>query len=137
MAKFTNQSTVASSSIFLDVVSLMIKTPPLKSTPTEASDLSALAIEIWRLQKTVSKLNKQDDVAQTLSNSFEKLYSYLRKQNVEIIDFTGKKHSDGLNLDVLSYITENLEEPMITETIEPTIKINGVVIKRAKVIVTK
>jgi molecular chaperone GrpE (heat shock protein) len=109
------------------------------TTKAEDRDLYALAIDIWTLERKIHKTKKEvgEDTYKSIANSFNKLRGYLDRQNVEIFDLTGKKYDDGLNVDVLSVISEGNDSAIITETIEPMVKHNSRVVKRAKVIVTK
>lgn len=117
----------------------MLKNHPLKSATSEASDIAILAIDIWRLEKKINKVLPllSEDSSKSLSNTIEKIKLYLQKNKVEVVDFDGIKYDDGLNIDVLSFIDEKRDKPIISETIEPMVKYNGKVFKRAKVIVTK
>jgi hypothetical protein len=110
-----------------------------KILPAEVTELSNLAIEVWRLEKKVQKINGavSPDHFKSINNSVLKIKSYLIKQKIEVIDFTGSSYNDGLNIDVLSFSDEKRDKPFISDTIEPMIKFNGKIVKRAKVIVTK
>ena len=112
---------------------------PFKATPPEVGDLSLLALEVWRLEKKLAKVSVTlgIDDSKSINNSVEKIKAFLDKNNIETVDFTGQKYSDGLNIDVLSFLDEKRGSAIISETIEPTVKYDGKFIKRAKVIVTK
>lgn len=97
-------------------------------------DFTQFAIEIWRLEQSVLKMDESfsENQKKRLTNSVEKMKRYLEKYDISIIDYTGQKFNDGLNLDVLSGRVDN--ESIIQETVEPTIMYRGQVIKKAKII---
>lgn len=117
----------------------MSKNHYLKSINPEIGDLALLAIEIWRLGKKFKKIEPSigNDSISSIKNSIEKIKSFLSKKKIEIVDFTGSIYNDGLNVDVLSISDEKKDKPFISETIEPMVKYDGKIIKRAKVIVIK
>jgi molecular chaperone GrpE (heat shock protein) len=101
------------------------------------NDLVDLAVEVWRIEqrvaKSVSSLPEQQ--LKGLDNSIQKLKRYLSKYDIEILDYKNQKYNDGLNLDILSVEKDNsLSEPIIKETIEPTIMCKGQVVRKAKII---
>ena len=117
----------------------MLNKSIIVSITPEASDLSLLAIEVWRLEKKITKVESAlgNDNSRSIHASLDKIKTYLDKNKIEVTDFSGLKYNDGLNVDVLSFSDEKREQPIISETIEPMIRYNGKVAKRAKVIVTK
>ena len=48
--------------------------------------------------------------------------------------YTNQKYNEGMNLDVIDTVKTDTEFDKIKETIEPSIVINGVLVKRARVI---
>ncbi len=57
------------------------------------------------------------------------------KYDIEIRDYTNQKFNEGLNLDILSVEKDPaIAEPMVKETVEPTILCKGQVVKKAKII---
>lgn len=107
--------------------------------PPEVNDLVLLATEVWRITRKIKKADKilSNDTFKSINISIEKIKVFLKKQGIEVNDFDGSKYNDGLNVDVLSIDDENRDFPIISETIEPMVKLNNKVIKRAKVIVIK
>jgi hypothetical protein len=62
----------------------------------------------------------------------------LSKCEIEILDYTGKKYNEGLNVDILSIEKDpGATFPHIREMIEPTILCKGTIIKKGKVIVVE
>jgi molecular chaperone GrpE (heat shock protein) len=102
-----------------------------------ATELIELATEVWRIEQRLIKVsdNLPENQKKGLENSVHKLKTYISKYDVEIIDYTGKKFNDGLNLDVLNVEKDpNVEFPTVKETVEPTILVKGQVVKKAKII---
>jgi hypothetical protein len=61
---------------------------------------------------------------------------FLDKYSIEIIDHTGEKYNEGMNVDVLSFEKdENVKIAIIKETVEPSISCKDHIVKRGKVIV--
>jgi len=102
-----------------------------------ATELVELATEVWRIEQRLLKVADAlpENQRKGLENSVYKLKTYISKYDVEIIDYTGKKFNDGLNLDVLHVDKDpNIEAPTVKETVEPTILVKGQVVKKAKII---
>jgi hypothetical protein len=101
------------------------------------TNLVELAVDIWRLGNRLEKVSSSisDDQTKALQNSYTKLKRFLDKNDIGVIDYTNKKHNEGLNLDVLAVEKDsNLKEAIIKETHEPAITIKGQIVKKAKVI---
>ena len=101
------------------------------------SNLTDLAIEVWRLGKRLEKVSDSigDDQRKALDNSYVKLQRFLDKNDVGTIDYTGKKHNEGMNLEILAVEKDSkLKESIIKETHEPAVTLKGQVIRKAKVI---
>ena len=104
---------------------------------TGASELIKFATEIWHIEQRLLKVSDvlPENQRKGLENSVRKLKAYISKYDVEIVDYTGKKFNDGLNLNVLSVEKDpSVTTPTIKETIEPTILVKGQVVKKAKII---
>lgn len=101
------------------------------------NDLVDLAVEIWRMEQRIQKSMTAipENQAKGLENSIQKLKRYIEKYDIEIVDHKNQKYNDGLSLDVLSVEKDpTLSEPVIKETIEPTILCKGQVVRKAKII---
>jgi molecular chaperone GrpE (heat shock protein) len=86
-----------------------------------------------RIQKSMTAI--PENQAKGLENSIQKLKRYIEKYDIEIVDHKNQKYNDGLSLDVLSVEKDpTLSEPVIKETIEPTILCKGQVVRKAKII---
>ncbi|MDA2922721.1 hypothetical protein MYX07_05670 [Patescibacteria group bacterium AH-259-L07] len=99
--------------------------------------LVALAVEIWRIEQRMAKVSSglSDIQRKGLESSVQKLRRYLEKYDIEIRDYTNQKFNKGLNLDVLSVKKDTaITEPIVKETVEPTIMCKGQVVKKAKII---
>lgn len=102
------------------------------------NDLIELAIEVWRIEQRINRVLPAlpENQQVSLTNSIQKIKRFLSRCDIEIIEYTNQKFNDGLNLDVLSIekVASQLE-PIVKETIEPTIMCKGQVIRKAKIIV--
>lgn len=101
------------------------------------SELVDLAVEVWRMGNRISKAGPDLPEVQKkgLETSIQKLTAYLDRYEIEVVDYTGKKYNDGLNLDVLSVEKDpSIEVSFVKETVEPTIICKGQVVRKAKII---
>lgn len=101
------------------------------------NELVDLAVEVWRIEQRVAKSASSlpENQLKGLENSVQKLRRYLEKYDIQIVDYKNTKYNDGLNLDVLSVEKDpTLLEPMVKETVEPTIMCKGQVVRKAKII---
>ncbi|MFP4539375.1 MAG: hypothetical protein ACLFNN_00380 [Candidatus Paceibacterota bacterium] len=108
--------------------------PNFISLAPNTDDFIQFAIEIWRLEQRITKTKDSllENQHRSLANSVEKMKRYLDKYDIAIVDYTGQKFNDGLNLDVLSGKVDN--GVIIQETVEPTIMYRGQVVRKAKII---
>lgn len=111
----------------------------IEASPTVKS-LIGIAIEVWRISNKVELL--KNDVAKdkiiSLENSSRKLSQHLNEYDVEIIDHSGEKYNEGMNLEVLSVDKDpSIKEALVKEVVEPTVMIKGQVVSKAKVIIVK
>lgn len=111
--------------------------PKFLNLSIEINEIADLAIEIWRVEQRIAKasLSIPDNQLKGLENSVQKMKRYIEKYDIEIIDYKDHKYNEGLNLDILSIEKDpSLAEPVVKETIEPTIMLKGQVIRKAKII---
>ena len=111
--------------------------PKFTTVTVEANEITDLAVEIWRIEQRIAKSASSlpENQLKGLENSIQKLRRYLEKYDVEIVDYKDHKYNDGLNLDILSVEKDpSPPEPMVKETVEPTIMLKGQVIRKAKII---
>lgn len=97
-----------------------------------------MAIEVWRLEKRLSKAAESlsADQNKAFENSTAKLKRFLEKNDISFNDYTDQKYNEGLNLDVLSMEKDSsISESIIKETHEPAVFHKGQLIKKAKVVV--
>jgi len=102
-----------------------------------AKEMTELAVEIWRIEQRISKSASSlaENQIKGLENSIQKLKRYLEKYDFEIIDYKNQKFNEGLNLEILSVEKDpELLEPIVKETVEPTIMCKGQVVRKAKII---
>ncbi len=101
------------------------------------NELVDLAVEVWRMEQRIGKSASSlpENQLKGLENSIQKLKRYLEKYDIEIIDYKNQKFNEGLNLDILSVEKDpSLSQPMVKETVEPTIMCKGQVVRKAKII---
>lgn len=101
------------------------------------NELVDLAVEVWRMEQRISKSasNLPENQLKGLENSIQKLKRYLEKYDVEIVDYKNQKFNEGLNLDILSVEKDpSIPQPIVKETVEPTIICKGQVVRKAKII---
>src|SRR3990170_4201735 len=103
-----------------------------------SDDFMQFAVEVWRLEQRVAKLqmNLPENQKKGLESPLQKLKRYLEKYEIKVVDYTNQKFNDGLNLDVLSVEKDpTISEAIVKETVEPTIMYRGRVVRKAKIIV--
>lgn len=100
-------------------------------------DFVNFAIEAWRLKQKLSRLeNLSESQRKGVDSSIDKILRYFDRYDVEVVDYTGKKFNDGLNLDVLSKEKDlTIDVPKVKETVEPTVLYRGQVVRKGKIIV--
>jgi molecular chaperone GrpE (heat shock protein) len=104
---------------------------------TSVAELIELATEVWRVEQRLAKVSEAlpENQRKGLENSVNKFKRYIANYDIEVVDYTGHKFNDGLNLDVLSIEKDSaVVAPTVKETVEPTILVKGQVVKKAKVI---
>lgn len=130
------------------------KAEPVKSDK-DVHDNSSAAITPTEFESDMDKVNNQlkqknntEDEGEVFEDTKEhleavqlytdKLDRFLGEFDIEIVDYTGRRFNEGLNVEVLSYEEDSeVDEPRITETVKPTIKISGKVVEPGKIIVSK
>jgi hypothetical protein len=107
----------------------------------DSSSFIDLAIEIWRLQDRVKKLQaatgRQDP---SLAFSINKIQHVLKEIGIETRDYTGQSYNEGNSLDVLTFDYPVEEKPTnrtVQETVSPAVYFDGVLLKMSQVIVGK
>lgn len=111
-----------------------------ESVKLQMNDLVNLGVEIWRLKNRLEKynLNLEEDQKKIIENSFFKIEKYLGYCEVSIKDYTNSKFSEELNIDPISFESDDsLKYPIIKETIEPQVSVHNKVYRKSKVIVAK
>jgi hypothetical protein len=120
-------------------IRLSVKPEFLELTPG-SGEIADFATDIWRLEKRLGKISQPfpEDQRKTIDSAIQRLKRILTRYDVEAIDYTGKKYNEGLNADVLSIERDaSLEEPVIRDTVEPSVICKGKVIRKGKVIVAE
>jgi hypothetical protein len=98
--------------------------------------MAQLAIDLWRLENRIkSRLSDDKDIV-FIENSVEKVNRFLSAHNISIEPPKLGKYNAGLNYDVIQFtFNSKAAHDSIVEILEPTIFHEGVVIRKAKVIV--
>jgi len=115
-----------------------VVTPKFLNVSIQVKDLVELSIEIWRLENRINKItsNLEENQKEAILNSIQKLKRYIEKNDIEVVDHTNQRFNDGRNLDVLAVEkSQNISDPLIKETKEPTVLCKGQVVSKGKVIV--
>lgn len=96
------------------------------------------AVDCWRLKNNVEKMKPQltpEDVKR-LDNSMRRIDSFLRNNDIEIEDYTGRSANDGINAEVIAVEHDpSLKKPIIKETVVPAIKYKGNLRKKSQIII--
>ena len=109
----------------------------LDNTLGNQQNLIELALAFWSIKKYSNKLiseNKLEEKSRPLRSNLSKFESLLNSLNVKIIDYTNQKYNEGMNVDIIDTVKSDTSESFIKETIEPSITINDILVKRARVI---
>jgi hypothetical protein len=104
----------------------------------QTNDLVELSIDFWRMEQRINRMagTLPKEQKEILENSLQKIKRYLNKNDIEIVDHTGQKYNEGLNLEILAVEKdEGIKNTIIKETKEPTILHKGQVVHIGKVIV--
>ena len=104
----------------------------------KSADIVELAVEVWRMNSRIVKTGDGLTEVQKrpIMSSLQKFTKFLDRYDIKIVDHTGEKYNEGMNVDVLSFEKDpRIKNPIIKETIEPSIIYNGYVVKKGKVIV--
>lgn len=104
----------------------------------QINDIADLAIELWRLDKRLSKIKNKisDDENKALQNTAENLKRFVQRNDIEVTDYTGQIYNEGMNLDILASEKDpELKQSVIFETHEPAVTHKGILIRKAKVII--
>ena len=108
------------------------------SVVIQTQDLTDLAIEFWRLEKRLKKIEEKlsEDENKAFRNSIEKLGRFVKKNDLEVTDYTGQIYNQGMNLEILASEKDSqLAQDIIYETHEPAVAHKGILIRKAKVII--
>ncbi|PAF49315.1 hypothetical protein BKH43_06960 [Helicobacter sp. 13S00401-1] len=103
----------------------------------ELDKLTSLILSFHNAKRHANKLIKDDDPkSRGLKSSFARMESILQTMGFEILDYTGSKYNEGMNIDVLDTLYAPLPHAIISEVLEPSIIYQGKLINKSKVIKT-
>lgn len=106
---------------------------------------SALAIEVWRLEKRLNKIKSTMDEkigsdAEPIFDQIRRIKDCFSKYEIELKEHTGENYNDGLSLKAIHFeIDENLPKGVmrIIETVKPSVYLKGNIILHGEVVVAK
>ncbi len=103
----------------------------------KSADIVELAVEVWRMNNRLMKVEALTETQQRgFNSSLQKFGKFLDRYEVKIVDHTGERYNEGMNVDVLSFENDpSVKVPTIKETVEPSITHKGHTIKKGKIIV--
>lgn len=104
----------------------------------KVDELVGLAVDHWRLNKNFGKIKSKLSPEDTkkIESSIYRIQNYLRDNDIEVSDYTGRSANDGINVDVVSREFDSTrEKPIIKDTIVPTVTYKGNMRKKAQVII--
>jgi len=94
-----------------------------------------IANEITRIQKNISKMNKNTKGIKQLEAAIKRIYANFSANGYEIVDLLGKSYNEGMKVSANFIIDETLEpgQQIITRIIKPQINYKGVMIQSAQI----
>jgi hypothetical protein len=100
--------------------------------------LIALAENYWRLQNIANEdgLITDKNKARSMNSALDRIQFFLKENNIEIVDYWGKKYNPGMNANV-SFVEEETQEPYIKRILSPEIRHYGMVAKKAHIVVAR
>ena len=102
------------------------------------SNIKEVAIAYWRLQKWIASVDVDRKIA--AESSLRTLKDFLKENDVEVRDLTGKQYDPGLSVEVLFFEDEDADSeniPTIVEMTQPIIIQNSSVIEFGQVVIAK
>lgn len=113
--------------------------PNWENQTNNLKDLIDIALELWKIEKKVNKINANFWTEFTTWFDFpiKKIYEILANNKIKIIDYTWKKYIEGMNwIEVISVEKSNTEnETIILDTIMPLVELDSKIYIKSKVIV--
>lgn len=122
---------------FRDIQRLLYDGGFVKFDP-KINELVDLAVDYWRLEKRIEKIKPQltPENIKRMESSLRRIENYLRKNYIELSDYTGRFANDGINVDVIAVERDStIKKPIIKETIEPMVYYKGNLRRKSQVII--
>lgn len=110
-----------------------------RSIEVSLAALVELAVEGWRLERWLAKLDLEESAAHGRRAS-RRLNKFLSERELKVVDPEGQPYAPGLAVEVLDIISdEELLEgtEMIDETVAPIVMWRGVVVQFGQVIIRR
>ena len=99
--------------------------------------VARLAAEAWRLGRRLGKIEAgtpDDERLRPLRDSISRLDDVFAEYRVQIVEHEGQPYDPGLQVEVL-HAREGEGNPVIIETIRPTILLDGRVLQQGQVVI--
>jgi hypothetical protein len=139
---FSNEVLDTQTDILLKLSKLIDYTVPKSDGITPAADdLMDIAKSYFEIEVTAKLIKENPNMSNSYVSSIimqlKALKDFLSRNKIEVINHTGQKYNSNLRLDVIDFVDEDVDQPIIIETIEPSIKADGKLVKLGKVIVAQ
>jgi hypothetical protein len=110
-----------------------------RSMEVPLASLIELAVENWRLERWLAKLDQEESIARG-RHVARQLNKFLSERELTVLDLAGQPYEPGLAVEVLDVIRER-EMPhdaeVIDETVTPIVMWRGTVVQFGQVIIRK
>lgn len=111
----------------------VILNPPTDSQRWAEPLIARLATETWRLGRRLDRF--KGDQHRALLDSYDRLRDALTEYGVETVEHEGQAYDAGLGVEVLHQEHATDGDPVIAETIRPTILLNGRLLLQGQVVI--
>jgi hypothetical protein len=119
----------------------MMNTTPAtpRSMEVPLASLIELAVEHWRLERWLAKLDQDESIAHG-RHVARRLNKFLSERELAVLDLSGQPYEPGLAVEVLDVIQEEempRETQLIDETVTPIVMWRGTVVQFGQVIIRR
>ena len=106
----------------------------------KTADLVSFTKDVWQFEKRFQKISDDlnDIQRKVMLSSLRRFKDFLALHELEYMDYTNQKFHEGMNIEVITFEqNDSIKEPIIIDTVAPSISHKASLIKRAQVIVQK
>jgi hypothetical protein len=110
-----------------------------RSMEVPLASLIELAVEHWRLERWLAKLDQEESIAHG-RHVARQLNRFLSERELAVLDLAGQPYEPGLAVEVLDVIHEQEmpgEREVIDETVTPIVMWRGTVVQFGQVIIRR